>query len=215
MARGVCRLAPDVVQALVNVMEARAPSLRVHSQRIADLAASIADALDLGTQTVEDVRLAGQLHDVGMIGVPEGILAKPGPLTDAERAQVRAHVRLGEGILAPLTALGPVLEYVRHHHERVDGRGYPAGLTGPEISIGGRILAAADAFDALTTNRPYREPMEQEEALVLLAGVVGAALDAAVYRALAHVVSTRRLLPFVEDDAGQPGRSCRGLSSVA
>src|SRR6185312_1236651 len=127
------------------------------------LAASIADGMSLDPDAVEAVRMAGHLHDVGKIGIREEVLNKPGALTPEEFAHVKDHVRVGMEILAPLKHLGVALQYVQDHHEHYDGSGYPRGLVGQAISIGGRILAAADAFDALTSRRAYREPLSPRE----------------------------------------------------
>ena len=113
---------------------------------------------------MEQVRLAGRLRDVGRIGVREAVLNKAGTLTDEELEHIREHLLIGVEILAPLEHLGPVITFVQDHHERWDGAGYPRRLRGAEISIGGRILAAADAFNALTSLRPHREPITPERA---------------------------------------------------
>ena len=195
-------LTVNVAETLINAMEAKDIYLRGHSQRVADLAASIADLLGLGADTVEHVRLAGRLHDVGKIGIRENVLNKPGPLTPEEFEHVKGHVRIGMEILAPLSHLGVVLDYVHDHHEHWDGSGYPRGLKGEEITIGGRILAAADAFDALTSKRAYREPMAPEAVLAFLAERhVGTLLDPRVFVALRVTVAARRsvVLPFIDD----------------
>ena len=188
----------SVVEALINAMEAKDVYLRGHSHRVADLAASIAEQLELDADAVEQVRLAGRLHDVGKIGIRESVLNKPGTLTDEEYEHVKSHVRLGMEILAPLKHLGPVLDYVGDHHEHWDGAGYPRGLAGTEISLGGRILAAVDAFDSLTTLRAYREAKTDEDALGIIGRVSGQLLDPRVYKALCDVVRNRGALVFVE-----------------
>ncbi len=192
-------LVVSVAETLVKAMEAKDVYLRGHSQRVATLAASIADMLGLDSDTVERVRLAGRLHDVGMIGIREVVLHKPGPLTAEEYAHVKDHVRIGMEILAPLKHLGAVLDYVRHHHERVDGAGYPAGLAGDDISIGGRILAAADAFDALTSRRAYREPATPRRSIAHLSSAVGGLLDRRVFVAMKRVIEEGRSLVFVDE----------------
>ena len=163
----------QVAEALVTAMEAKDVSFRGASARIADLAASVASELHLDEDTIEDVRLAGRLHDVGKIGVSDVLLSKPSALTPEEYAQVKEHVRIGLEILAPLRHLGNVLRYVADHHERWDGKGYPKGLAGEEISIGGRILAAADAYEAVTSARTYREAMTQDQASPISPGWPG------------------------------------------
>ena len=191
--------ATGFAETLINAMEAKNAYLRGHSQRVAELAASIADALGLEADLVEQVRLAGRLHDVGKIGVREAVLDKPGPLDPDEYAHVRDHVRIGLEILAPMTGLGDVLTFIGDHHERLDGSGYPQGLTGDAISIGGRILAAADTFDALTSRRAYRDSRSEQDTLEFMAGLVGRSLFPDVFDALRQVVERRQSLVFLGD----------------
>lgn len=187
------------VQALINAMEAKDIYLRGHSERIAELGASIADELGLDADTVENIRIAGRLHDVGKIGIREAVLNKPGPLTPDEYEHVKDHVRISVEILAPLQHVAGSLQFVQDHHEHWDGRGYPNGKLGPDISIGGRILAAADAFDALTSHRAYRQPTPPRETLEYLRSHVGTLLDPRVYDALCTVVLGRKTLSFIDD----------------
>lgn len=187
-----------VAETLINAMEAKDIYLRGHSQRVAELSASMAEALSLPADVVEQVRLAGRLHDVGKIGIREAVLNKPGALTPEEFAHVKDHVQIGMEILAPLSHLNEVLTFVHHHHEHWDGSGYPQGIRGEEISLGGRILAAADAFDALTSQRAYREPISAEDTVAYLKAHVGRLLDPAVYEALTTSVGKRRTLTFID-----------------
>lgn len=182
-------LSVTTLQALVNALEAKDPHLRGHSSRVADLAAQVAAACGLEADAVEQVRVAGRLHDIGKIGIRESILNKQGPLTDEEFAHVKAHAEIGAQILAPMTHLGPVIGFVRHHHERWDGKGYPAGLTGEAIPMGARILGAVEIFDALTTSRPYQETMTPGQAVTRMSDLVGTVIDPVVLRALASVVT--------------------------
>jgi response regulator RpfG family c-di-GMP phosphodiesterase len=197
-ARGA---AVAVADALVAALEARDPYQRGRAARVAALAASVAAECGLDEDMVEAVRLAGRLHDVGTIGVRDTVLHKPGALTPEETAHVRTHVALGLEILSPLggvRGMQPVLRAVADHHERWDGTGYPRGLAGPAIDIGGRVLAAADAWDAVTSARAYRGAMEPRAALAYLAGVAGSMLDPGVYRALSAVVERGGALTFLE-----------------
>jgi len=139
-----------------------------HSDRIADYAVRLAQDLHLNDDDLEILRMASLLHDVGKVGVPDSILTKPGPLTTEERAIMSQHSVLGENICAPLKSLRHVLPMIRHHHERMDGSGYPDGLRGRQIPLKARILQIADIFDALTTDRPYRQAMPREKALQVL-----------------------------------------------
>jgi putative two-component system response regulator len=183
-------LTVNTAEALLKAMETKDPYLTGHSQRMAELAESVARALGLNAATTDEVRLAARLADVGKIGLRSEVMNKPGPLTPEEFDHVQDHVRLGMEILSPLSHLGVVLEYVRDHHEHYDGTGYPRAVAGDAISIGGRILAAADAFVALTSRRAYREPMSPVEALDHLRGSAGTLLDWSVYAALRSVVES-------------------------
>lgn len=191
-------LTVSVAETLINAMEVKDVYLRGHSQRVAELAASMAEELGMSADAVEQVRIAGRLHDVGKIGTREAVLNKPGALTPEEFEHVKEHVRIGMEILAPLKHLGQALTYVKDHHEHWDGSGYPGALKGTGISIGGRILAAADAFDALTSKRAYREPMDPDATIKFLEGHVGRLLDPEIYAALQRVVSRRKTLTFID-----------------
>ena len=184
----------DVVEALVNALEAKDVYLRGHSQRVAHLAAAIAQDMGLDEDTVEEIRLAGRLHDVGKIGTRESVLHKPGPLSTEEFD----HVRIGVDILSPLRHLGRTTVYVHDHHEHWDGSGYPRGLSGESISLGGRILCAADAFDALTSARSYRGALTPEATIDYLAAQSGALVDPRVFETLAAVVRRGRALVFID-----------------
>ena len=198
------QLTVHVVEALVGAQEAKDQHLRGHSHRVADLAASIADHLQLDTDVVEDIRLAGRLHDVGMIGIREGVLHKQGALTPEEFEHVKEHVRIGLEILGPLKHIARSIFFVQDHHEHWDGTGYPRKLSGDDINIGGRILAAADAYDALTSSRAYREPMTGPETIEYLAKFSGTLLDPRVYDALSLVVRRRKSLTFLDIHANRP-----------
>ena len=188
-----------IAETLINAMEAKDVYLRGHSRRVAEQAASVAEELGLDADLVENVRLAGRLHDIGKIGIREDILNKPGALTAEEYAHVQEHVRIGMEILAPLRHIQEALDFIHDHHERFDGSGYPRGRKGIEISIGGRILAAADAFDAMTSRRAFREAFDEHATIRHLEADVGRLLDPAVFAALQRVVVRRKTLPFIDD----------------
>jgi response regulator RpfG family c-di-GMP phosphodiesterase len=192
-------LTVNIAETLINALESKDVYLRGFSQRVADVAAAIAEQLGLDAEMVESVRIAGRLHDIGRIGIRESILNKPGPLTAEEFDHVKDHVRIGLEILAPLRHLGHVLAFVQDHHERWDGNGYPRGLSGDQASIGGRILAAADAYAALTSRRAYREPVSGADAIARLRDTVGSQLDARIYDALKSVIERNQsLLVFID-----------------
>jgi HD-GYP domain-containing protein (c-di-GMP phosphodiesterase class II) len=192
-------LSTGIAHALINAMEAKSRYLRGHSHRVAAAAAAIAAELELEDATVEQIRLAGRLHDVGKIGIREEILDKPSGLTAEEYAHVKEHVRIGMDILSPLEHLGPVLEYVAHHHERLDGSGYPRGLRGDAISLGGRIVGAADVFDALTSPRAYRDAMTVGDAFTFMASLGPRGVCPTVLPALARIVHSGQVLVFIND----------------
>jgi putative two-component system response regulator len=158
----------SMVLSLAYSIDSQHPLTAGHSDRIADYAVRLAQDLHLNEDDVEILRVASLLHDIGKVGVPDSILSKPGPLTVEERAIMNQHPVLGENICAPLKSLRRVLPVIRHHHERMDGSGYPDGLRGRQIPLKARILQIADIFDALTTDRPYRQSMSHEDALQVL-----------------------------------------------
>ncbi|MEP6590904.1 MAG: HD domain-containing phosphohydrolase [Gemmatimonadota bacterium] len=195
------RISVATLEALVNALEAKDPYLRGHSARVADLSAMIASEMGLGDELVELVRTAGRLHDIGKIGVRDEVINKKGPLTDEEFEHVKAHVVIGAQILAPLTHLRDVVAYVRSHHERADGTGYPDGLPASAIPIGARIIGAAEVYDALTTARPYQDKMSPDEAVARMRDLVSTVLDPDVHRSLETVVGRRNTLVFLDDGA--------------
>ena len=158
----------NVLVSMARTVEARDPDLREHCQRMADRATAIGRELGLGPEELRTLRLGAHLHDLGKIGIPDAVLLKAGPLTEAERAIMRGHPAIGESILRPLASMAGVLSLVRHHHEHLDGSGYPDGLRGEQISLSVRILSVTDVFDALTTRRPYRAALSDPEALAVL-----------------------------------------------
>ncbi len=196
------RVSVATLEALVNALEAKDPYLRGHSARIADLSAAVASQMGMNDEQVEFVRTAGRLHDIGKIGIREAVLGKHGALTSEEYDHVKTHVLIGAQILAPLTHLREVVAYVRSHHERCDGTGYPDGISGASIPLGARILGAAEVFDALTTPRPYQEKMTSVEAVSRMRDLVGTVIDPTVHAALEAVVNRRGALVFIDDQAG-------------
>ncbi|MEA1995119.1 MAG: HD domain-containing protein [Campylobacterota bacterium] len=154
----------EIIETLVNSIEARDKYTRAHSRRVAEYARYIAKVIGFDNDFQRDIFTAGLFHDVGKIGIPDIVLLKPGKLSPNEYGIMKLHPVFSYEILKDMDTLKPVLGGIRAHHERWDGTGYPDGLKGKEIPIGGRILAMADAFDAITTDRPYRKAMTLSEA---------------------------------------------------
>jgi response regulator RpfG family c-di-GMP phosphodiesterase len=179
------------VQSLAEALEVKDPYTRGHSVRVSRYAAVIARALELDEVMVRQIELGGHVHDIGKIGVREAVLNKPGPLTDEEYAHIMTHPVLGWRILAPLLGDTPVaLNVVRSHHERLDGRGVPDGLAGEGIPLEARIVAVADALDAMTSGRPYRgNEMTLADAVAELQRCIGSQFDGEVVAATARAVA--------------------------
>jgi len=154
----------SAITALAYALEAKDKYTSGHSQRVAETSVAIAKELGLSQHSIERIRQAGLIHDIGKIGVRESVLNKPGRLTDEEFHHIKSHCEIGEHILTPIVEDEEILKVVRHHHERYDGRGYPDGLKSEQIPLGARILAVADTYDAMTSERPYREAMSDETA---------------------------------------------------
>jgi putative two-component system response regulator len=196
-------LAVATLEALVKVSEVQDPWFTGHSLRVAQLAASLAAEIGRSDEEVEQVRNAGRLHDIGMICVPEGLQSREGTLTAAEFELIKRHVVVGAQILAPLPHLAHVTAFVRSHHERWDGKGYPDGLAGEEIPWGARLIGAAEVYDALATARPYREQLTPELAVDHMRDLTGTVLAPEVLRALSSVVERGSALVFVGDEQGK------------
>jgi putative nucleotidyltransferase with HDIG domain len=172
------------LSALVSLLEARSHHFEGHSQDVSRIAEAMARAMGLPTEEVEAIRVAGLLHDIGMIAVPDAILQKGEDLTSQEVAFVREHPRLAERVLRPFEHLGPAVDYVLCHHERLDGSGYPRGLAGSEISLGAQIVSAADAYVALVESRPFRAAVGPERARATLRESQGVWFEGRVLDAL-------------------------------
>jgi diguanylate cyclase (GGDEF)-like protein/putative nucleotidyltransferase with HDIG domain len=169
-------------------------ALLAHSREVSTLAAKVAERLGLESERIAATRLAGLLHDLGKTAVPRAVLHKPGPLTPAERATMERHPEVGAGLVAATPGWAHVAELIRHHHERVDGTGYPDRLAGPTIPLESRILAAADAYSAMTTRRSYAPTRTPSQAEAELLRVAGSQLDGRVVDALLSVLDDQATL---------------------
>ena len=170
--------------ALINALDARSAHFRGHSQAVAMQAAAIAHALGLEEDEVEMIRVAGMLHDIGMIGIPDAIVDKPGALTAEELEAIRTHCDAGAAIVEPMKHLGASRLYVLEHHERLDGSGYPDGKRGDEISLGGQIVGISEAWAGILESRSYRGGHSREEGYDILTANEGRWFSPEVTRAL-------------------------------
>jgi ribonuclease P protein subunit RPR2 len=180
----------DMIRTLAFVVEAKDPGTRAHLARTHDYAVELARAVDPPMAEDQQLRYGFLLHDVGKVGVPEAILNKRGPLDEREWRVMRTHPLLGVQMVAGIKSLGHAVEVIRCHHERWDGAGYPAGLRGEEIPLGARIFAVADAFDAMTSTRPYRRALPLERAYREIADGAGSQFDPTVVDAFDGLAAT-------------------------
>jgi putative nucleotidyltransferase with HDIG domain len=182
----------QVVLALARAMDARDTYTGDHSGRLAEWAEAVARVLGCHDEAIQDIRWGALLHDIGKIGVPDGILRKPGKLTEEEWQAMRRHPAIGEEILIPLERMRGVARIVRHHHERWDGAGYPDGLRGEDIPLGARILTVIDSYSAIIDERPYKKARSPDEAVAELRKCAGAQFDPTVVEAFCRVLRRGR-----------------------
>ena len=180
LIRDLRRLTVGSMQALARAVDAKSPWTAGHSARVMRIALSIGRHMQLGRERIDRLEQAALLHDIGKIGISARILDKPGRLNDDEYATIRQHPAIGDTILSPIEAFKPIIPTVRQHHERWDGRGYPDGLAGDDIVLEARILAVADVYDAMTSDRPYRQGMPLSRAMQIIREEAGHQFDPAV-----------------------------------
>jgi response regulator RpfG family c-di-GMP phosphodiesterase len=189
--RKIRRTFLSAIDSLVCAMEARDPYTKNHSVRVRRYAMRLADVLKLDPRRRKQLSFAAKLHDIGKVGIPEAILNKPGRLTSVEYERVQEHPLIGERILKPVIRNRDILAAVRGHHERFDGGGYPDGLKGTQIPLLARLVAVADCFDALTSERSYREALSFPHALEVIRVGAGTWFDPTAAEALIKVVHSQ------------------------
>ncbi|GBE05033.1 MAG TPA: diguanylate cyclase [Nitrospirae bacterium] len=180
---------PAAMENLASIVDARSPYTKGHSEEVSKLAAMIANAIGLDEGELESLKLASVLHDIGTIHVPERILNKPGELTEEEVKVIRAHPKLAEMVLKKYPLVEEVLPIILYHHERYDGKGYPAGIAGEEIPLHARILAIAEAFNAMISPRPYKKRLTVDEAVKELEANAGSQFDPQLVKVFTKVVA--------------------------
>jgi putative two-component system response regulator len=183
--------ASNIILALAKAVEAKDNYTEGHGERVSLYSSKIAKRLNLQEQQIKNIITAGILHDVGKIGIPDVILNKPGKVTDREYDLIKQHPIIGEEICNPIKSFSNIKKIVRHHHEKLNGTGYPDGLSGDSINIETRIIAVADIYDALTSSRFYRQPVDEEAALQFLDEyVLKGELDKEVVDTLRSIILT-------------------------
>jgi HD-GYP domain-containing protein (c-di-GMP phosphodiesterase class II) len=182
----------DVITALVAAIDAKDPYTQGHSKRVSDLSVAIGKTFDFSETDLRNLQIGSLLHDVGKIGVPDQILQKPSKLTPEEYQLIKQHPAIGKNIMGQVKMLSEALPAIAEHHERLDGSGYPYALKGKEISLIGRIVAVADVFDALTSDRPYRKAQTYTEALEYLRSRKWAIYDQWCVEALVDLVKRNK-----------------------
>ncbi|HOJ92626.1 MAG TPA: HD domain-containing protein [Dictyoglomaceae bacterium] len=186
----------SIVESLASAIDAKDPYTHGHSKRVASMSVLIAKELEFDEDRIEKIRLAGLLHDIGKIGIKDTILNKKERLSDEEYDEIKNHPEIGKKILEPIDLLSEVIEGIAEHHEHYDGSGYPHGLKGENISILARIISIADAFDAMTSERPYRGKMTIEKAIEEIEKNSGKQFDPLVVSALLSLYKKGKLLCF-------------------
>jgi len=193
----------NTVEALVQALEAKDTYTSGHSARVGKLAVIMAEEIKMSEDRIESLKYAAVLHDVGKIGVSETILNKEGKLLDSEWEAIRSHPVIGQTIIKSIKFLFDIGEVVRHHHERYDGKGYPDGIKGIEIPLESRIIAVADTYDAITSDRSYRKGSTHDEAITELKKVSGSQLDPELVEIFCKVVTNELTVRTVSVDQGQ------------
>jgi putative nucleotidyltransferase with HDIG domain len=178
----------EAVFAFAKTIEVKDHYTAEHTERTVKYATEIAKAIKLPKEDIERIKQAAMLHDLGKIGISEEILNKKGPLTKGEMREIKKHPQLGADILRPIQFLHPIIPLILHHHERWDGKGYPSGLKGDEIPVGARVVALADVYHALTTDRPYRKGYSWEQAIEIIKKGSGSQFDPEVVDAFLKII---------------------------
>lgn len=184
----------NLVVSLANVIEAKDKYTDGHTRRVGSISKKLGVKMKMTAEQLENIEIAGLIHDIGKVGIPEAILNKPGKLTEEEFDEIKKHAIIGETICKPLNCLQPCIDGIRHHHEKLDGSGYPDGLAGDQLSLDARIIAVADIFDALYSDRPYRNKMPMDKVKeILRSDSEKGYLDKEIVNALFELIENEKL----------------------
>lgn len=184
----------QTIDALVAAIEAKDQYTRGHSQRVSSIAVKIADRIGMAKQQIEELRIAGILHDIGKIGISDRILLKKGPLTKEEYEIIKKHPAISNRILYPIGLSERILKAVAFHHERFDGKGYPFGLTNESLGLEPQIIAVADAYDAMTSSRPYRGALSYEKAVAELKNNKGSQFHPGIVNVMLQLLEEKEVI---------------------
>ena len=206
--------AVEAVTSLALAIDAKDQYTQGHSQKVSTYAVMIAQALNMAQHEIEEIRLGGLLHDIGKVGIPEGILNKSGPLDTTEWETMKTHTELGAKILEPLKSMERIREMVRHHHEFYDGSGYPERLEGESIPYGARVIAVADAYDTITSERAYKKARTAEDALRELERCASHQFDPQIVAVFVDVMRRIPYSPVVEPPSADAGVLISGPADV-
>ena len=198
LTREIRRQAIDALLAFANSIDARDPSTYQHSQRVGELARAIAQHMGLPPDEVDIIYLSARLHDLGKVGIADAILFKPGRLTEEEYQIIKEHPIISAQVVKNFPTFGIGHDIIKHHHERYDGTGYPDGLAGEEIPLGARIIAVADTYDAIISDRPYRAGLSREVALQRIIEQKGKQFDPQVVDAFLEVMGVTSSISIPE-----------------
>jgi len=182
----------DTIRALAAAIDAKDPYTKGHSERVAETSVALAQELNLSDRDIEDIEYTALLHDIGKIGIADKILGKKGSLTNQEYEKIKEHTIMGANIIEPVDFLKNSYEAIYHHHERYDGKGYPDGVKSKDIPVFSRIIAVADAYDAMNSDRPYRKKLNKDKILKELTDQSGKQFDPEVVEALISVLDRER-----------------------
>ncbi len=193
----------QLAESLGAAIDAKDPFTSLHSEEVAEISHAIALSLGLVANEADIIHVAGHLHDIGKIGIPDSILKKTGPLSDNEWAAIKQHPNIGAEILKPVNCLweSGIVDMVRYHHERFDGKGYPNALKGVEIPIGARIIALADSLSAMLQNRPYRPAQDFDIAVAEIINCAGSQFDPDIVKAFLNISDEiKSIITFLNPD---------------
>lgn len=190
----------NFILVLANAIEARDQYTRGHIERVTKFAKSTAEEMGWDEEKIKEIEMGGILHDIGKIGVPDNILNKTDRLTKEEYEVIKTHPIIGRNMLKSMVSFDPAISYILYHHERYDGNGYPFQLKGTDIPSGGRIIAVADSFDAMTSDRPYRKGMDTKEAVLELEKNSGSQFDPDIVNAFIRLYKNGKIEEIIQED---------------